>query len=82
MKSYCNYMKGLVSERGQIVIPKALRDRLGIRPGQVLEFTARKGRLIAKKAEARTKLASVSGIWKSSRSVDEIMDELRGKADP
>ena len=31
-------MKAVVSEKGQVTIPKTLRDRLGIRPGQVLDF--------------------------------------------
>ena len=36
MNSYFFNMKTRVSERGQITIPKAVRERLGIRPGQVL----------------------------------------------
>ena len=31
-------MKAKVADRGQVTIPKALRDRLGIRPGTVLDF--------------------------------------------
>lgn len=42
-------MKTTVSEKGQITIPKALRDKLGIRPGTVLDFEADRGRLIASK---------------------------------
>jgi hypothetical protein len=30
-------MNAVVSEKGQVTIPKAIRDRLGIRPGQVLD---------------------------------------------
>ena len=41
-----------VSEKGQITIPKALRESLGIRPGTVLEVTAVRGALIAQKREA------------------------------
>ena len=29
-------MKARVSEKGQVTIPKKLRERLGIRPGEVL----------------------------------------------
>jgi AbrB family looped-hinge helix DNA binding protein len=42
-------MKTVVSEKGQITIPKALRDKLGIRPGTVLDFDAEQGRLVARK---------------------------------
>ena len=43
-------MKSIVAERGQVTIPKALRDKLGIRSGTALEFSARNGTLIAHKA--------------------------------
>ncbi len=42
-------MKTVVSEKGQITIPKALRDKLGIRPGTVLDFDDEQGRLVARK---------------------------------
>ncbi len=44
-------MKAVVAERGQVTIPKALRDKLGIRPGTTLEFAASNGTLVARKAE-------------------------------
>ena len=40
-------MKAKVAERGQVTIPKALRERLGIVPGTVLDFIEEQGRLIA-----------------------------------
>ena len=42
-------MKALVSEKGQVTIPKLLRDRLGLRPGTALDFQAEGGRLIVTK---------------------------------
>ncbi|MBL8932738.1 MAG: AbrB/MazE/SpoVT family DNA-binding domain-containing protein, partial [Kineosporiaceae bacterium] len=42
-------MKVTVSEKGQVTIPKQLRDRLGIEPGQQLEFSEEDGRLVARK---------------------------------
>ena len=39
-------MRTKVSEKGQITIPKPLRDQLGIRVGMELEFTTEKGRLV------------------------------------
>ena len=44
-------MKAVVSEKGQVTIPKACRDRLGLRAGTVLEFEARDGKLIAAKQQ-------------------------------
>ncbi len=42
-------MKAIVAERGQVTTPKALRDRLGLRPGTALEFSPRDGVLLASK---------------------------------
>jgi len=74
-------MKTTVSERGQIVIPKPIRDRLGLRPGQILECREERGRLVATKAAAEDPVGSVYGILKSRRGTDQWMAELRGKAD-
>ena len=74
-------MKAIVSEKGQVTIPKALRDRLGIRPGQVLDFCEEKGRLVAKKTNAKDPIESLIGILKLGKSTDEIMKELRGEPD-
>lgn len=42
-------MTAIVSEKGQVTIPKELRDQLGLRTGSVLEFEARDGKLVASK---------------------------------
>ncbi|MGA2973859.1 MAG: AbrB/MazE/SpoVT family DNA-binding domain-containing protein [Spirochaetia bacterium] len=42
-------MKSIVSQKGQVTIPKGVRERLGIRPGTVLDFEAVGGRLIGVK---------------------------------
>lgn len=74
-------MKRRVSERGQITIPKSLRDRLGIRPGQVLEFETDEGRLVATKVAPRDPVAAVYGSLGTGRSTDAFVDEIRGPAD-
>ena len=42
-------MMAIVSEKGQVTIPKALREKLGIRPGSVLEFEVVSGKLVGVK---------------------------------
>jgi AbrB family looped-hinge helix DNA binding protein len=74
-------MKSRVSERGQITIPKRLRERLGIAPGQVLEFEADHGRLVATKVASRDPVDAVYGTLGSGRSTDEFIDDIRGPAD-
>lgn len=72
-------MKATVSEKGQVTIPKAIRTRLGIRPGSVLEFEAQGGRLVARKAIQRDAFDEVYGTLKMDESVDEFIERIRGR---
>jgi antitoxin PrlF len=77
-------MKATVGARGQVVIPKPLRDRLGIVPGEVLEFSEDGGRLVAAKTLGRDLFAGVYGILRGlgeGRTTDEIIEDLRGPVD-
>jgi len=74
-------MTTTVSEKGQITIPKHLRDRLGIRPGQKLEVTEDHGRLLITKSTVQDPVDRVFGILNLDKSTDEIMEELRGPVD-
>jgi len=82
--SYSTGMKvarATVSDKGQVVIPKALRDRLGIRPGQELEFSDKRGKLVVRKVTAQDPVDRVYGVLQLKRGVDETLRELRGEAD-
>ena len=70
-------MKAKVAERGQVTIPKALRRRLGLAPGTVLDFEADDGRLIAVKVQPRGPVDAVFGTLGRGRSTDEVISELR-----
>ena len=71
-------MKAKVAERGQVTIPKALRERLGIVPGTVLDFIEEQGRLIAQKTEAVDAVDQVFGRLGRGRNTDDIIKEIRG----
>lgn len=74
--------RGKVTERGQVTIPKRLRERLGIRPGEVLEFDERgDGVLTIRKTSGRGALDAVYGALPLDRSTDELIAELRGEAE-
>jgi antitoxin PrlF len=73
-------MKAKVAERGQVTIPKALRLRLGIRPGTVLEFSEEKGRLVVTKKETADPVDEIYGTLGRGRNTKEIMAALRGPA--
>jgi antitoxin PrlF len=81
MNSYSMDMKSVVSERGQVTIPKVLRDRLGIRPGTELEFEAERGRLVARKMTAEDPVDAVYGILRDAGPTDEVIERLRGQPD-
>ncbi len=71
-------MKVTVSEKGQVTIPKVLRERLGIRVGEILEFTEEQGRLVAVKARPVDGVETVYGILDLGRATDQLLVELRG----
>ena len=70
-------MKAVVAERGQVTIPKSLRDKLGIRPGTALEFTAKDGALVARKAETDS-VSQVYGCLGGQVDTDKFIRTLRG----
>jgi antitoxin PrlF len=74
-------MKSRVTERGQVTIPKRIRDRLGIRAGQVIEFEEDRGRVVLTKLAARDVTDALFGILSAGQSTDELVDQLRGRAD-
>lgn len=74
-------MEGRVGERGQVTIPKPLRERLGIRPGQVLEFTEERGRLVARKALPTDPVEEVYGVLDLVGGTDRLVERLRGEPD-
>ena len=72
-------MKAVVADRGQVTIPKALRQRLGIRPRTVLDFREENGALVARKAVESDAVAEVMGCLSLNRTTDEILADLRGE---
>lgn len=72
-------MKAIVSEKGQVTIPKPLRARLGIKPGAVLDFDAEGGRLVARKAQTQDQVDAVWGILNLQEPVDAFVERTRGR---
>lgn len=71
-----------VSEKGQVTIPKRIRERLGIVPGEVLEFEeGPEGRLVARKVGGRDPVDDAYGVLGVEGGTDELIDRLRGEAD-
>ncbi len=79
MDSYNKNMKSTLSERGQITIPKKIREQLGLRPGQELEFETRDGLLIVtgRKCMAGDPVSTVTAIL-NPLDVDRALEKSRG----
>ncbi len=78
--SYNRGMKSTVSEKGQVTIPKPLRKKLGIGAGQVLDFEAKNGTLVARKAPIGVDFVEkVTGIL-PPMDVDKEIARMRGPA--
>lgn len=72
-------MSSIVAKQGQVTIPKALRDKLGIVPGTVLDFTEENGRLVATKRVDDHPAFKLLGKRSRGRRTSQIMASLRGK---
>ena len=71
-------MKTTVSEKGQITIPKRLRERMGLRPGTVLDFEEAEGRLVGRKLVPADHLEEFIGILDLAGGTDAFIREIRG----
>ena len=75
-----------VTTKGQVTIPKRVREYLGIRPGNGVEFEVgprgevllRKAGKPSKRTRSRSRFAALRGTRKSGMTTDELMNLLRG----
>ena len=69
-----------ISERGQITIPKTLRDRFGMSKDVEVEITPTDhGLLIQKRSAAKHPVERISGILDDAVDVDRYIEEVRGR---
>ncbi len=81
-ESYTSSMNSSrISEKGQVTVPKPLRDALGISPGDRLDFELDGETIRIRKRPDLDRLAAMYGSLKLPASVDELIDEMRGGAD-
>jgi antitoxin PrlF len=79
-------MSTTVTSKGQVTIPKRVREAAGIKPGSKVEFEYKPGvgltlkpvRKVTPKSEFRRRLDKVRGTLKTGMTTDEIMYFLRG----
>ncbi|MGH9319634.1 MAG: AbrB/MazE/SpoVT family DNA-binding domain-containing protein [Vicinamibacteria bacterium] len=76
-------MKATLTSKGQITIPAKLRERLGLKPGQQLDFDEDAPFLKAVPVFDEREMRSVIGSAKGrlGRTSREWLDETRGRAE-
>lgn len=60
-------MSGTISSKGQVTVPKSIREALGLKPGDAVSFTAKDGAAILRPAKTWT--------------LDDLCGSLRAYAD-
>lgn len=77
-----------MTSKGQVTIPKNMRDRFDLKPGAEIEFSiSHDGELVIKpkkavaKVPAESRFAAIRGTLNLGMTTDEFMRFLRGDPD-
>jgi len=68
-----------VTEKGQVTIPKRIREQLGIRPGDEVRFEETEAGYVVRKEVDESRFEKWRGVAETDKSVEEQMRELRGE---
>ena len=69
-----------ITSKGQVTIPKAVRDRMGLRAGDKVEFVEKDGKFVLEKDVEESPFAKWVGfLGKREQTPDEIVEEMRGR---
>jgi antitoxin PrlF len=70
-----------MTAKGQITIPKALRERLGLRPGDEVEFIELEGGLRVQKRMAASPFTRYRGYLRhlKGQDADTLLQAMRGR---
>ncbi len=72
-----------LTQKGQVTIPKEVRQALGLRRGSLVRFVREEGRYYLAAAEGDDPIDRWYGHLKGlGKSTDELIEEMRGPADP
>lgn len=74
-----------IGERGQVTIPKDIREQFGLGPETEIEFRVVSGSILLQKSSKKLNLAKWKGHCKNAfgklgySSVDKFVDDVRGR---
>ena len=70
-----------ITSKGQITLPKEVRDSIGISPGEEVEFLKEENGYLLKKKVMRSPFDKFVGYLKEKKGIspDKIIEDLRGK---
>jgi AbrB family looped-hinge helix DNA binding protein len=70
-----------VTSKGQITLPKRVRDGLGIKPGDEIEFVAEAGEFRIQKVLGENPFSRYRGHLKdlAGQDPDELVQDIRGE---
>jgi AbrB family looped-hinge helix DNA binding protein len=71
-------MVSKVSEKGQITIPKPLRESLGIEAGEEMAFEERDGTIVVRRTGRSTPIRRLVGLVRERVDVDAYLADARG----
>jgi len=76
-----NIYSARLTSKGQITVPKKVRDRLGVREGEEIYFCEEDGVFHIKRTVERSPFDKWAGFLKRAEGerTDEIIEEMRGR---
>jgi AbrB family looped-hinge helix DNA binding protein len=81
--AYLNGMTLRIDKSGRIVVPKALRIRLGLRPDAEIEAVEQSEGVLIRAVLSKPAMAKVDGLWvhegvaETSANWNKIIDDVR-----
>lgn len=67
-----------MTTKGQVTVPKRIRERYGLRPGSEVRFVEKDDRVVLEKAQATDPWERYRGFLKLRKRTDEVLRRLRG----
>ncbi len=71
-----------ITDKGQVTIPKEIRDEFHLRSGDKVEIAVEEGKIVFKKIRSKDKLMESCGMVQVTyEEYDRMMGEIRPKPD-